>query len=393
MAIPRIPYTAPFPAPPIIPPSATTLAAAVAATARFFAHHPRVVLLTGAGISVASGLADYRGVNGTYRRNRAYRPIFFAEFAAAHASRQRYWARSFLGWPAMERARPNAAHVAAARLHALGAVPRIVTQNVDSLHIHPLALTPGAVGPPPTTELHGTLRTLTCLTCGTAQPRRAFQTTLEALNPAWREFLATATQAGAFDDNDNGNGNGLKANPDGDVDLPGAPYSAFRYPPCARCLADSSTGRVYVDTDGAHLPDPGERSPSVGVLKPSVTFFGESVNAHAKEEAEQAVVDADAVLVLGSSLATYSAFRLVRAAKEAGKGVGVVNLGGIRGEDTLFEGTRNGQALRVEFGAGEVLAGALAELGGNVDVDVDVGVGVVVPPVDSLETGWTPGPH
>jgi len=76
----RIPYTEVFAAPKIIPSTANTLEGAVAALREFFTSPPApgspadAVVLTGAGLSVASGLADYRGDNGTYRLNKTYRP-------------------------------------------------------------------------------------------------------------------------------------------------------------------------------------------------------------------------------------------------------------------------------------------------------------------------------
>ena len=94
MAVPRLPYLAPFPPPVIYPASATSLPAAVAAFQRFLNHDiktsGKTLLLTGAGISVESGLADYRGKNGTYRLNKKYRPIFYNEFLANHEARKRH---------------------------------------------------------------------------------------------------------------------------------------------------------------------------------------------------------------------------------------------------------------------------------------------------------------
>lgn len=132
MVVPRIPYTLPFPPPTIYPSHAVTLPAAIAAVTDFL-HSRNTVLLTGAGISIESGLADYRGEKGTYRLNNKYRPIFFGEFAGSHESRKRYWARSFLGWPTMENARPNRTHMAISKLGELGIVSHVVTQSM--LHL------------------------------------------------------------------------------------------------------------------------------------------------------------------------------------------------------------------------------------------------------------------
>jgi NAD+-dependent protein deacetylase sirtuin 4 len=89
----------------------------------------RTLLLTGAGVSVASGLADYRGEQGTYRLNKSYRPIYYNEFVTRHDARKRYWARGFLGWPNLLKAKPNAAHLAIGELGRLGVVGKVVTQS------------------------------------------------------------------------------------------------------------------------------------------------------------------------------------------------------------------------------------------------------------------------
>ena len=136
-ALVRIPFTGPLPPPRIVPESAKTLPGAVAALAKFLvgetrsAVHPdaSTVVLSGAGISVASGLADYRGREGTYTLNRTYRPIYFSEYVSSHRARQRYWARSFLGWTTLNTARPNSAHKAIGVLGDLGIVKSVVTQS------------------------------------------------------------------------------------------------------------------------------------------------------------------------------------------------------------------------------------------------------------------------
>lgn len=125
---------------------------------------------------------------------------------------------------------------------------------------------------------------------------------------------------------------GLKTNPDGDVDIPGIEYGTFRYPACPVCLADPPEGtKVKVDSDGAW-----SSKSSAGVLKPAVIMFGESIPGAVKTAAENAIDEANKMLVLGSSLATYSAWRLLKRAKEQHMPIGVVNLGGIRGEEQFF---------------------------------------------------------
>ncbi|KAK7189485.1 hypothetical protein DPSP01_001478 [Paraphaeosphaeria sporulosa] len=364
----RIPYTSPLPAPTIIPPSAGTAPGAIAALAEFLGRSERVssrhgkdgrtLLLTGAGISVASGLADYRGTKGTYTLNKTYRPIYYNEFCENHEMRKRYWARSFLGWTNMRRARPNAGHEAVAKLGELGIVRRVITQNVDSFH-------PKAHPSLPTIELHGYLRTLTCLTCKSDYSRNDFQVDLARLNPAWATFLQEVLATGALDTEnpDERRKRGLKSNPDGDVDIPGAPYTTFRYPACPTCLQKREHG-VGVDTDGGW-----KEGSTGGVLKPSVVMFGESIPPERKNAAEQAVNDAERILVIGSSLATYSAWRLVKHAKELKLPIGILNIGGVRGEDTFFadvqEGDTGRQAVRCSESADVVLPEVVKMLEGS----------------------------
>lgn len=341
MGLMRIPYTSPLPSPTIIPLSATSLSGAIAALYDFLAstassagHSRETVLLTGAGISVASGLADYRGTAGTYTLNKTYKPIYFHEFSANHEARKRYWARSFLGWTNLHRSRPNATHSGVAQLSDMGYVSSVITQNVDSFHkiAHPRL---------PAIELHGYLRSVVCLSCRTEYDRSAFQADLASLNPSWASFLGQMLESGALttENPEERRRKGLKTNPDGDVDIPGVNYATFRYPPCPTCIADpprSSNGskaHVDVDGDGSWLP-----SSTAGVLKPNVIMFGESIPTATKAAAEAAIDNADQILVLGSSLATYSAWRLVKRAKEAGKPIGIVNLGGVRGEEQFFDG-------------------------------------------------------
>lgn len=364
----RIPYTGALPAAIIIPKTATTVSAAATAIAHFLSappssnlrgidnvHNDQTVLLTGAGISVASGLADYRGRNGTYTQNKSYRPIYFHEFVASHEARKRYWARSFLGWTSLHKSKPNAAHYAVGELGKRGLITSVITQNVDSFH-------PTAHPNLPTIELHGFLRALVCLSCRQLMSRDKFQNWLSRLNPAWATFLDELLQTGALETEnpDERRQRGYRTNPDGDADVPGAPYTTFRYPACPTCLgkapilADGSKGRVEVDADGAWSP----RS-DAGILKPNVIMFGESIPADVKVQAEDVIDEASRVLVIGSSLATYSAFRLAKRAHEQGMPIGVLNLGGVRNESALLgeyeDATDARAAVRASLAAEDVL--------------------------------------
>lgn len=349
----RIPFTAPFASPIVVPPSANTIPGAIDALTHFLSapqppllrgvdlgRNEQAVLLTGAGISVASGLADYRGENGTYRRNVSYRPIFFHEFVSSHEARKRYWARSFVGWPTMQQSEPNTIHYAIREIAKKGYLSSVITQNVDSFHnrAHPHL---------PAVELHGYLRSVVCVNCRQTLPRNEYQDSLYFLNPDWAEFLNRIRESGALntDDTEQQRKRGLKLNPDGDVDIQGAHYSTFRYPACSRCLENppllknGSRGIVEADSHGALS----SRS-NAGILKPAVVMFGESVREETKIAAEEAIEEAGKLLVIGSSLATYSAWRLVERAKARGMSIGVLNVGGFRNEQSLF-GDSEHQAL------------------------------------------------
>lgn len=141
----RIPHTKGLPAPIIRPRSANTPVGAIAALTSFLAAPPsdtlqrrnnngKTILLTGAGISVASGLADYRGDKGTYTLNKTYRPIYYNEFCGNHESRKRYWARSFLGWTNLSKSKPNTTHYTIKKLGELGIVSSVITQSQQLLH-------------------------------------------------------------------------------------------------------------------------------------------------------------------------------------------------------------------------------------------------------------------
>ena len=190
-----------------------------------------------------------------------------------------------------------------------------------------------------TIELHGYLRSLVCIHCHNSLPRNDFQSSLSSLNPQWATFLERILVTGALNSEHplERKAKGLKSNPDGDVDVPNASYRTFRYPACPICLAappylaDGTKASVEVDGDGAWLP-----SSTAGVLKPAVVMFGESIASDIKIAAEKAIDEAGRILVVGSSLATYSAWRLVKRAKERHLPIGILNIGGVRGEESFY---------------------------------------------------------
>lgn len=244
---------------------------------RQFVHcHRRLLVLTGAGCSTASGIQDYRDLNGDWKRAS---PITWQAFMGSDAARRRYWARSLVGWRHLLRARPNDAHRALARLEAMGRTEHVVTQNVDGLH--------QAAGSLGVIELHGRLARVCCTVCGHRTTRLEMQDRLEQLNPAWSRFDADSA-------------------PDGDADLDAQDFSGFTVPDCLQCG---------------------------GLLKPDIVFFGEDIPGARKVRAMAHLERADGVLVVGSSLMVPSGYRFVRRAVETGKQVAAVTLGRSRADD------------------------------------------------------------
>lgn len=248
------------------------------ALAEFFDRHPKLFVLTGAGCSTASGIPDYRDANGDWKRNP---PVMYQDFIRETGTRQRYWARSLIGWRRMTSARPNEAHQTLAQLENLGRLELLVTQNVDGLH--------QAAGSENVVDLHGRIDTIRCLNCNERQPRIEMQNALEALNPQFTQLDAATA-------------------PDGDADLEGVDFSKFEIPACALCG---------------------------GVLKPDVVFFGERVPTERVTVSMTALDRADAMLVVGSSLMVFSGFRFARAMAAHGKPIAVINIGRTRADDIL----------------------------------------------------------
>jgi NAD-dependent SIR2 family protein deacetylase len=139
-------------------------------------------------------------------------------------------------------------------------------------------------------------------------PREAVQLTLREQNPAFLDAVAETA-------------------PDGDADLEHCELDKFSVPHCEQCG---------------------------GMLKPDVVFFGEGIPRPRVDAARLALEEADAMLVVGSSLMVYSGYRLCEHAHAIGKPLAAVNRGRTRA-DHLF-------TLKVEHGCGEVLTGLVETL-------------------------------
>jgi NAD-dependent SIR2 family protein deacetylase len=257
----------------------------------FIDRHRRLFVLTGAGCSTNSGIPDYRDGDGNWKRTQ---PVRYQAFMADETTRRRYWARSMIGWRRFGQARPNDAHHALARLEAQGRSQLLLTQNVDRLH--------QAAGSRAVIDLHGRLDLVRCTACQASTHRADYQAELSRLNAQWVDLDAAAL-------------------PDGDADLDHLDFSGFAVPACASCG---------------------------GIQKPDVVFFGETVPRDHVAAAQAALEEADAMLVIGSSLMVYSGFRFAQMAARRGIPIAAVNLGRTRADDML--------ALKVEERCEEALS-------------------------------------
>ena len=235
--------------------------------ARNLIEGKRTLVLTGAGISTSSGIPDYRGAGRVQKH-----PLTFDEFMGSKENQARYWARSYVGWHRIASAEPNPGHVALSEAEQRSKIFHIITQNVDGLH--------QKAGSKNVIELHGRLDRVLCTGCGDILARSELDGRIHALNPNFRDL------------------ENVEFSPDGDAEV--EPPRDFQVPSCGVC--------------GSHY-------------KPDVVFFGEQVPKARVEKAENLIVEAEAILVAGSSLTVNSGLRLVKQAKKLELPVVIVNLG------------------------------------------------------------------
>ncbi|MEQ9544547.1 MAG: NAD-dependent protein deacetylase [Marinobacter sp.] len=245
--------------------------------AEFIHRYPRLMILTGAGVSTDSGIPDYRDHEGAWKRRQ---PVQHQAFMASVDVRRRYWGRSLIGWPVVRNARPNPAHHSISDLELLNHSTLVVTQNVDRLHQQ--------AGTRAVNDLHGRADRVVCMGCGYRCDRDEVHDRCADMNPGFRRFTAETA-------------------PDGDADLE-VDFSEFRLANCPRCD---------------------------GILKPDVVFFGDFVPKERVTTALDALKASDGLLVIGSSLMVYSGFRFCRYAKEWGRPIAALTRGRTRADEMV----------------------------------------------------------
>ena len=236
-----------------------------------------VTVLSGAGISLASGIPTYRDALGQWL---GAEPITHQTFMRDAIARRRYWARSAHGYPLMSKASPTEAHVALASFERMGLLRECITQNVDVLH--------EAAGHHSVLHLHGTIEAVLCTACGHRYERQEIQKAIETLNGINETQTIDAPR------------------PDGDIPVSNEWIEQFQVPDCDRCG---------------------------GFLKPDVVFFGGNLAPQIKEAALVAVDESSALVVVGSSVQVFSGYRLCRRAAERGIPILLINPGQGRADE------------------------------------------------------------
>ena len=260
-----------------------------------FREHRPVAVLTGAGISTDSGIPDYRGKGSPPRT-----PMNIAEFIGDPLYRRRFWAGASVHARTQLDLEPNAGHQALATLEREGYLEGVITQNVDGLHL--------AAGTRHLVELHGSGHGVRCVSCANKFTRAEVIDWFEKANPGYTDAQAHAEVA-----------------PDADSIVSG--YEDLIVPVCPICT---------------------------GILRPEVVYFGETVPKPVFAQAEQLVQQAEALLVVGSSLAVNTGIRLVRRAEAQGMPIAVIN----RGSTAIDHRTQ----LKIDAGASETLTELLTLL-------------------------------
>jgi NAD-dependent deacetylase len=131
-----------------------------------------ILVLTGAGISTASGIPDFRGPNGVWKTQR---PVMYDQFVNDERRRRDYWEQKADVAHVFDQARPNPVHAACVDLENAGKLGMVVTQNVDGLH------SDAGTSAEKLVEVHGTARQAGCLSCLERTP----------IGPHLEQFAAT----------------------------------------------------------------------------------------------------------------------------------------------------------------------------------------------------------
>lgn len=123
--------------------------------AKFLQVSKTSVFFSGAGMSTASGIPDFRSPGGVWSK---YQPVYFDDFMANESARQEYWRQKSEAHREFADAQPNDGHHIVANWETSKHLRGVITQNIDELHQR--------AGSQSVLELHGTARKIACMDCG-----------------------------------------------------------------------------------------------------------------------------------------------------------------------------------------------------------------------------------
>ncbi|MEW6776886.1 MAG: NAD-dependent deacylase [Bdellovibrionota bacterium] len=227
--------------------------------AKLLSQASRVVAFTGAGISTESGIPDFRSPGGVWTKHDP-NDFLFQKFIQFHKNRKLYWERGKEFYEPIAKASPNKGHLALVRLEKIGKLDCIVTQNIDGLHQK------AGNSEEKVIELHGTVRTASCLKCGKRWPAMEIRERIEAEGPGIEDGVPYCPEPG----------------PDGD---------------------EKCGGPIKTDT----------------------ISFGQAMPERETAEAFRRARDSDLCVVVGSSLVVQPACFIPVEAKRGGAGLIIIN--------------------------------------------------------------------
>ena len=244
----------------------------------FYNKAKRLLVITGAGISTDSGIPDYRSP-GRPPSN----PVLYRQFLDNLDVRKRYWGRGLFGYNSFKITKPNEGHELVTKMEKQGKCTGIITQNVDGYH--------QLSGSNNVLELHGNLHFIKCISCDYRYPRDDFQEKLKMDNLSFYDKYSNSL---------------LTAKADGDMDLIIDDYNEFILPRCTKCNS--------ID------------------IHPDIVFMGGNINVEVDNLATKWIKESDSLLVIGSTLTVYSAYKLVKLAKTIGNPIAIINEGYTRAD-------------------------------------------------------------
>lgn len=243
----------------------SSMASAAETLARVIDNSYNLAVLTGAGISVPSGIPDFRSENGLWTK---YQPERVASMDSFRNTPAVFWDFYLNTWHTLHLVyEPNEAHYALARLEQMGKITEVITQNIDGLH--------QKAGNSTVIEVHGTTRTWSCTSCEAVYDADEANAALLVAEDGHRDCSAEGCDA--------------PVKPDVILfgeQLPGAPFyaagAAIDKCDTLLCIGSSLTVQPVASWPARVVHD----KKFLAILSPGWTAFNHSANMHVDASAE-----------------------------------------------------------------------------------------------------------